>query len=213
VKSLREDVSATIASLVNIAPDLEDVSVTRIGGAFVTIRAPISCQASSLLFGHNFGPITNALPGLPNLGNIPSTKGKVTLSGVADLLVVKQKLKSYNAADVAHIENVLKGESKNREHTTTSRTESTTLTQTQSTTTDEHELASTSRFEMSKESSTTIKEDQSLKAGLQVSAKYGPFVEVSASVEGAVSRSKEEVNKAASKVCPRLPLSTSHELY
>ena len=52
---------------------------------------------------------------------------------------------------------------------------------------------------MSKESAAAIKEDESLKAGLKVSAKYGPFVELSASVEGSLSRSKEESVKSASK--------------
>ena len=140
------------------------------------------------------------MPILADLGRIPATKGKATISGVADLLVVRQQLKGYEGADVADIENVLKGESKSREHTSTTKTETTTLTETEVTTTDDNELASTSRFEMSQESAATIKEDQSLKAGLQVSASYGPFVQVSASIEGATSRSKEEATKSATKV-------------
>ncbi|OKL59578.1 hypothetical protein UA08_05230 [Talaromyces atroroseus] len=136
---------------------------------------------------------------VPVDGQIPTTKGKVTPSGVADLLVVKQTLKSYQGADIAHVENVLKGESKQRTHKTTRRTEGTISTETETNKNEEHELSTTSRFEMSKEASNTIKDDQSLKGSLKASAKYGPAVTVDASVEGSVSRSGEEVNKAASK--------------
>jgi hypothetical protein len=191
----------TVSSLRRLAPDIEEVTVTRVGGTLVTTKFPVRSRLGSLISGYNFGGIIAVLPVLPPDGRIPHSKGKATVAGVADLLVVKQQLVGYEGADIAHIENVLKGESKDREHTSTSRTESTTVTETEVTTTDDHELGSTSRFEMSKESTTTIKEDQSLKAGLQVSAKYGPFVEVSANVEGSTSRSKEEVNKSASKVC------------
>ncbi|KAG8805585.1 hypothetical protein FRC17_005445 [Serendipita sp. 399] len=52
---------------------------------------------------------------------------------------------------------------------------------------------------MSKEAANTLKEDQSLKAGLKVSAKYGPAVEIEASAEGSISRNKEEVTKSATK--------------
>jgi hypothetical protein len=197
-------VTKAVDSLTLLATDLETVSIRSVRGSFVSIRTPIPSLASSLLFGHNFGIINHALPALPNLGRIPTTKGKASIAGVGDLLVVRQQLRGYERADIAHVENVLKGETKQREHRVTTRTESTTVNETEVQTTDEHELASTTRFEMSQETVNTIKEDQSLKAGLQVSASYGPFVQVSASVEGATSRSKEETNKAASKVCPQV---------
>ncbi|KAF2276155.1 uncharacterized protein EI97DRAFT_467385 [Westerdykella ornata] len=199
VKGLRDDMRDKISSLKLLAPDFEEVTVTRVGNALVTTKTPVRSRLGSLLTGKNFGNILSALPVLPPDGRIPHTKGKATIAGMGDLLVVKQQLVGYDGADIAHIENVLKGESKDRQHTSTSRTESSTFVETEISTTDDHELSSTSRFEMSKESANTIKEDQSLKAGIQVSAKYGPFVEVSASVEGATSRSKEEVNKSASK--------------
>jgi len=169
------------------------------GPAFISTRSPILSRTTALLYGHRAPKGSTALLALPLDGRIPHTKGKVSPAGVADLLVVKQTLKRYEAADIAHVENVLKGESKQRSHTKTTRTETTVFTETETTETEEHELASTTRFEMSKETSNTLKEDASLKAELKVSAKYGPAVTVDASVEGSVSRSKEEVSKAASK--------------
>ncbi len=129
---------------------------------------------------------------------VPQTHGSVAPAGVADLLVVKQQLVRYEGADVAHIENVLKGERKLREHSRRRETEELTFRETEITTTEERELESTTRFEMSRETSETIKEDAALKAGLTVSGKYGPTVEFSASAEGSVSRSKEEATKSAS---------------
>jgi hypothetical protein len=150
-------------------------------------------------------------------GRIPHTKGKVSPAGVADLLVVRQQLKGYELVDVAHIQNVssvscrsriiidikaqvLKGESSQMDHIVTNRIDQTEFIETEVIQDEESELSSTSRFEMSKETSVTIKEDQSLKGDLKVSASYGPFIEVAASVEGSTSRSKEESTKAASKV-------------
>ena len=57
------------------------------------------------------------LPVFPMDGCIPHTKGIVAPAGVADLLVVRQQLMGHEGFDVAHIENVLRGERKQREHT------------------------------------------------------------------------------------------------
>ncbi|RYZ40778.1 MAG: hypothetical protein EOP49_29320, partial [Sphingobacteriales bacterium] len=129
--------------------------------------------------------------------SVPNTHSSVAPAGIADLLVIKQQLVRYEGADVAHIENILKGEKKEREHTLRKQTEELTFRESETTTSEERELESTSRFEMSRETSETIKEDASLKAGLTISGKYGPVVEFSASAEGSVSRSKEEATKSA----------------
>jgi len=194
---------SNVNNLRSLAPDLERTSFTRIGGALIATKTPIESQLTDLLLGlgksKGFGKIENILPIPPIDGRVPHTTGKIQSVGVADLLVVKQQLKGYEAADIAHVEIVLPGEAKGREHTDIRRTETTSFTETELSTAEEHEIGSTNRYEMSKESAVTLKEDASLKAGLQVTAKYGPFVEVSPNVEGAVSRNREEVNKSASK--------------
>ncbi len=128
---------------------------------------------------------------------IPHTHGSVAPAGVADLMVVKQQLIGYEGMDVAHIENVLRGEKKEREHIRHDVTEKTQLTEAEMTLTEERELTSTSRFEMSREVQETLKEDSSLKGGLQVSAKYGDFLEVSTSLEGEQNQSKEKAIQTA----------------
>jgi len=95
--------------------------------------------------------------------------------GVADLLIVRQNLKEYRLKEVAHIENILKGETKTREHRRAITTEEFSLTEKEKTTEDEKEYESTPRFEMQQEANDTLKEDASLEAGLSLSGKYGPI--------------------------------------
>ncbi|MFD0472961.1 hypothetical protein ACFQ0B_35310 [Nonomuraea thailandensis] len=168
-------------------------SVKRVGNALVSITTPLPSPWTELAVGlHQPGALTPMAP-----QSVPATRGKVSPSGVADLLLVRQQLVGYEAADVAHIENVLKGERKQREHTRREETEQITFTETEVVTAEERELESTDRFEMTRESSETIKEDASLKAGVSISGKYGPTVEFAVSAEGSVSRSKEAATKSA----------------
>jgi len=129
---------------------------------------------------------------------VPKTKGSVSPSGIADLIIVKQQLKGYEGRDVAHIENVLKGELKARDHRRFNQTVSDSFTESETTKIEERELESTDRFELSRETSETIQTDASLKAGLSVSGSYGPTVSFSASAEGSLSTSKQEATSMAS---------------
>jgi hypothetical protein len=169
-------------------------SFKRIGDTVVLISSPLASVWNNLVIAGDLG--TSALP-LPLNMSVPTSHGNLAPAGIADLLVVKQQLVRYEGADVAHIENVLKGESKTREHSTRRETEELTFRETETTKTEERELESTTRFEMTRETSATIKEDAALKAGLTLSGKYGPAVDFSASAEGSVSRSKEEATKTA----------------
>jgi len=167
----------------------------RMGNTMVMIKSPMPSVWNNIVMGAAFSggylPLWD--------GRVPHSHGSVAPAGIADLLVVKQQLVSYEGADVAHIENILKGEKKKREHTRRRETEELLFRESEITTSEERELESTNRFEMSRETSQTIKEDASLKAGLSVSGSYGPTVEFSASAEGSVSRTKEEATKTATK--------------
>ena len=167
----------------------------RMGNTMVMIKSPMPSVWNNIVIGSVFSG--SYLPLWD--GRVPHSHGSVAPAGIADLLVVKQQLVSYEGADVAHIENILKGEKKEREHTRRRETEELLFRESEITTSEERELESTNRFEMSRETSQTIKEDASLKAGLSVSGSYGPTVEFSASAEGSVSRSKEEATKTAAK--------------
>lgn len=139
-------------------------------------------------------------PQLPKSApGVPTTCGSVQPVGVADLLLVQQELKCYQAREVAHIENVLKGEQKEREHKRTITSEEFLLTEEETTTEEERELESTERFEMQREANETIRQDASLEAGLKVSGKYGIAVEFESHVNAAVSNSKERSTRRATE--------------
>lgn len=193
-EQLEKSLSDMVSELTDLVGTPVQVSMRRIGNALVSIQTPIHTEMTTLLKGE-------ARPRDHNFGNPPKpvVLGRLAPAGVADLLVIKQQLVGYEAADIAHIENVLKGERKLREHVRREETEITTFIETEITTSEEHELETADRFEMSRETSETIKEDVSLKAGLKISGKYGPITEFAVSAEGSYARSKEEATKNASK--------------
>lgn len=117
--------------------------------------------------------------------------------GVADLLVVKQHIKSYEPGEIAHIENVMASEKRERTHRRLDRTEEIFTTERETEVEKETELETTERFEMSEEVSRTVKEDQQLKFGLGLSGKYGPTVEFSSDFEFRRSRSREESSNSS----------------
>lgn len=170
-----------------------------IGGRSIVTKTPIPSMVSKFITGIDFGskPLLPQLP--PPDPRIPHTKGKINKIGVGDLLVVRQQLIGYEGADVAHIENVLRGETRKRDHTSTLRSETVVSTEEESTAQDAHELSSTSRFEISQEASRVIKEQSQIKGSVEVTAKYGPAVEFNAKAEAGTERSKEAATKTASQ--------------
>jgi hypothetical protein len=136
------------------------------------------------------------LSGQPKLQVFPLSN--LRPSGTADLLVVKQQIKRYEAGEVGHIENVLKGES--NEHTVrrARTTEETQLEETERTQEEERDLQSTEHFELKTEIDKTVKEDASLKAGVSLSGSYGGMIDFKTYVDGSLSTSQQESTKQSS---------------
>lgn len=130
---------------------------------------------------------------------VPDTHSSVEPVGVADLLIVRQELKCYEAREIAHIENILQGEYKSREHRRATTTEELVVTETETETEDEREHETTDRFEMQRETAETIKNDASVEAGLRVSGSYGMAVEFESHINGAMSQSRERSTRQASE--------------
>ncbi len=194
IEILRTEITALSKELDTLYGRPIKHTIKRIGSKMIMIRSAKASAWNNIVIGTASPPrfIPKFIP------KVPTSHGSVAPAGIADLLIVKQQLIRYEGADVAHIENILKGEKKEREHTRRRETEELIFNEVEITTSEERELESTNRFEMSRETSETIKEDSSLKAGLTVSGSYGPTVEFSASVEGSSSSSKEEAIKSAS---------------
>lgn len=111
--------------------------------------------------------------------------------GVADLLVVKQQIKRYEAGEIAHIENVLNGESKLRTHRQLNRTEEMISALKEQEHEKETELQTTERFELNRETTRTQKADQKVGFGLSLSGKYGPTVEFESKLDVSNQTSEE----------------------
>lgn len=126
-----------------------------------------------------------------------SVLGCVTPMGVGDLLVVRQNLKRYEGGDIAHVENILQGEHKDREHRRKRTTEEIFTTEAETETSEERETQTTSRYEMRSEVQTQINEEISVEAGLKVSAQYG-VVKMEADARFAYKNAKSESRKRAS---------------
>jgi hypothetical protein len=116
--------------------------------------------------------------------------------GIGDLLVVKQFLCKYEAGEIAHVENVLKGESKDRSHRRLDRSEDILTLLTERTEETEKELQTTDRFELKKETENTIQNDLKIESAGTVSGKYG-VVEYTASAGFSYSLSTNDSRRNA----------------
>jgi hypothetical protein len=128
---------------------------------------------------------------------LPAGPGRLQGAGIADLLVVEQQLKRYELGELAHIENVLAGEFRERTHRRARKTEETTLLESEVTEETERDLQSTERYELQTETARVINEDTSIQAGLTVSGKYGPISSFEASAGYASDTSVEESTRNA----------------
>ncbi|HEX5926581.1 MAG TPA: hypothetical protein VFY45_22315, partial [Baekduia sp.] len=139
------------------------------------------------------------LPAAPDPSTAPDVDvhGRIKPLGIGDLKVVKQTLLDYEPGEIAYIENVLKGESRSRVFRTLNRTETTLFASEEDTRDQERDTQATDRFELKREAAQTIKEDMSVKAGLSVTASYGP-ISATATGDFAYATSKEDSQKSSS---------------
>lgn len=110
--------------------------------------------------------------------------------GRTDLLLVRQTTTGYRRAEVAHVENIMAGETRDREHSSrlTSREETfdSYISETEVT----NDLQTTSRSELSHEVSEIVTEDLSAEGNVEVTSR-GP-TKVVASIGGAYAKSTED---------------------
>lgn len=120
----------------------------------------------------------------------------ITPIGIGDLLVVKQFLCRYEPGEVAHIENLLNGESKIRKLRRVSEINELMSVIEDTTSIEERELSTSQRFELKSEAESTIQSDLSAQVNGQVSGQYGT-VEYSANAGVAYSTSSSDSRRGA----------------
>lgn len=132
--------------------------------------------------------------------------------GIGDLLIVKQKLKTYELAEFAHIENALAGEFKERIHRRLDSTETTKTTSTETEVQKEKDLQSTQRSEMQTESEKILKQQSQVESGVQITASYGPSLSVTASLKAGFSSSVQDSQKKATSFSKEIAEKSSEKI-
>ncbi|KAF6700429.1 MULTISPECIES: hypothetical protein [Bacillus] len=118
-------------------------------------------------------------------------------AGIGDLLLVKQTLKAYELTEFAHVENILAGESKEREHRRHNLLEEIEITEEENETIKERDLQSTERNELQTEAERTINNQLKLETGLKISGSYGPSVNFTSSLNASSSTTVDEAQRQA----------------
>jgi hypothetical protein len=129
---------------------------------------------------------------------VPTGKGVVTTKGIGVLRVVRTELLKYAPGEIAHIENILVGETKKHTFRTLKRDEITDVQEEETTSEEEKDSQTTDRFELSQESSKVIKDDLKFDVGVTLSADLGS-VKLGTSANFATSKSQETSDKLAVK--------------
>lgn len=133
-------------------------------------------------------------------GEFPTVEGEtdadaappiVAAVGWGELIVARETLVGYDAREIAHIENILPGESKLREHQRLSKTEQVEEVEVITERETEKDSQTTERYELHAETQETIQRDFSVNAGINVSGKYG-VTQVEASLDTAFAQSQSE---------------------
>jgi hypothetical protein len=120
----------------------------------------------------------------------------VAAVGWGDLIIARESLVGYTAHEIAHIENVLPGETKLREHERTSTTEEVTEVETITEKETEKDSQTTDRYELQAETQETINRQFTISAGVNTSGQYG-LTHVDTSLDTAFAQSTSESHSNA----------------
>lgn len=158
-------------------------------------------------------PVRGRKPTPTTAGDTAADQGGVVpiRLGVGDLMLTELQSTAYAYGDIAHIENILAGEHRERTYRKTSSTETEAFTLTESESTTETDSQSTQRFELEKASQSSLKETLNINAGASISGSYGPVTAQASfgvgsttgresSQNQATKLAQEVVSKASSKI-------------
>src|SRR5262245_1693451 len=188
-------VSFELVTVPDIVEQLESTSRQAIAGYVASIPRRQAYRLGSGFVRPGLEPPFGPGPVLPPpTGTAP--QGRIRNKGIADLLIVQQTLLRYESGEVAHVENVMRTESRKRSHRRLSRTEQEVVQETERTADSQRDLQTTERFEMQRETETTQQLDANAKAGVTVTASYGP-VETTAYADFALQFSRTEATRTA----------------
>ncbi|HEY6219787.1 MAG TPA: hypothetical protein VIV65_06995, partial [Gemmatimonadaceae bacterium] len=183
IELLEERIATETASLHRTARDFRMV---RVGANLIPsdVLLPIGGRMSANDVSRHPGPCSP--PAIEPSGTesgpatVPSAHGNAKILRIAYLMIVEQKLDRYELGEIAHVENVLRGETRERSNRVATTTEETVTRETEDTEETEKDLSTAERFELQSESQQVISENATKQAGLTITASYGPTVEATA---------------------------------
>lgn len=117
--------------------------------------------------------------------------------GLGDLKVVKQTFRGYRKGEIAHIETVLKGETKKRTHRSLDRLENSFDLTSSTDSETAKDSQSTSRFELKNEAEQVIKTDIGLNANASFTYKGNPVLDASLTAGASFSNSHGNTERSA----------------
>jgi hypothetical protein len=225
--SLETRQTLTAARVAYASLDLDDAihAVERVASRQMAPRPDQSFRVKAQKFGSGIGtgsfpvkvnPVPTDASGLNDPATVPASIGTLRRKRRGDLYIVRQSLSRYELGEIAHIENVLKGESNSRTFKSSQTSEDVLATSSETAITEEKDLQSTERFELASQTKDAVKDNLKLEAGFSITASYGPTVGVEAgtnfayehaqekSQETATNYAREITNRAQSKIESRM---------
>ena len=212
LQRIRTDVTNQAYGLVK--PLLERPTFRRRGGALISRRDSVSAEAITLPPRGLVALLDQLFPAVPTPENppVPLTHADLAPAGVMELLVVRQALKGYERGEIAHVENVLKSEVRERTVRSRTETETTFMSEVEQETERTNSLETTDRFEIRREAQAVLQERANVRGSLSVSGSYGPSVEFQASGDASWSRDSQESESSASTVAREVTQSASERV-
>ncbi len=119
--------------------------------------------------------------------------------GVGDLKLVEEFLTGYSMGEVAHIENIMAHEKRERIHKVSTSVENIFSEESEMSTLTEEDLQTSERFSLQSATQSEIESRVGLQAGLEISGKYGPTVEVKSKLDFSMENSKRQASQQASQ--------------
>ena len=147
-------------------------------------------------------------PSPATMTDVPKTHGTIEPAGLGDLLVTRQHTVRYEFGEMAHVENVARGEALVRETRRLDSTETTVVQETETIRSDQRDLQTTSHFDLHQEAEQVVKSDQSRIPGQPSSESYGSLVESggskSSSAKDAETYARDVTSRSATQLTQRV---------
>lgn len=161
--------------------------VTLVGSSLVSIAntqfTDVICQQESSL---------NHCTLLNHLMQDNPVDANVQILGIGYANIIKQDLIRYEADEIAHIENIMARESKEKTHRNLKRNEESFFSESEKSNETETNNKTSDRFELSKEMTSIVAQSTQMNAGVSLTGGYGP-VNVTANFGFASSSSSQEI--------------------